>query len=100
MLSRAQSQDADVLGRLVEVAAARAHAVLGEWLTLAGCEAVRIDGNPRGALAFEAWCVREDAAAATITAFAMAHDDRGRERIAASGRFTFSIPTSEKDTSA
>ena len=99
MLSRVQSQDTDVLGRLIEVAAARAGAVLGE-LTLAGCEAVRIDANPRGTLAFEAWCVREDGTAVTIAAFAMAHDNLGRERIAASGRFTFSIPTSEKDTSA
>jgi len=100
MLDRARSQDADLLGRLVEAATVRARTVLGGQPALVQCEAVRIDGDSRDSLTFEAWCVREDGAAATITAFAIAHDDLRRERIAASGRFTFSIPTSEKDTSA
>lgn len=101
MLASAQLQGFDLLRHIAEAAASRARLALGTHLALTGCDEVRIElASCAGDLRFEAWCVRESAAATTITAFAMIRDAVGREHIAASGRFTFSVLPSERDPSA
>lgn len=77
----------------------RARDVLGGRPALGRCAAERRDGACGDAPAFETWCVRDDGITATITAFAFVRDRRGQECIAASGRFTFSLVTNEKESS-
>ncbi len=97
MLANVQLQGADLLQRVIDAAAARARMVLGEGLALSGCDGVTIRQGCAEA-AFEAWCVRADAGAATISAFAIGQDVQGREQIVATGRFTFSaIPTGQHE---
>lgn len=101
MLARTQLAGTDTLTGLVTAAAARARGVLPGPLTLTACGDVAIDPSADAlGLAVEAWLVRADAGAATIAAFAIARGASGGERIAASGRFTFSIPSRERGSAA
>lgn len=97
MLASALPQGADLLNRVVEAATARAWIALGDGLVLTGCDAIEI-GACEGDLTFEAWSVRQQPGCTTIAAYAMARDSFGRERIAASGRFTFSCITDGQTT--
>ena len=101
MLANTQPAGIDLLGQLADVAAVRAIDRLGRPIVLARCDEVAISSALIGrALRLEAWLVREDDRDATVAAFAMLHESCGMERIAASGRFTFSILPIEKDPDA
>jgi hypothetical protein len=98
MLANAQPAGIDVLGRLAEIAAMRAAGGVGRPIALTGCDQAGIDPRlARQDCRFEAWLVRESDRAAIVAAFATIRGPGGHDRIAASGRFTFSLLPIEKD---
>lgn len=101
MLARTQLAGTYTLNSLVKAAAERAHSVLPGALVLTACDGVTFDQSADDTgLALEAWLVRADESTATMTAFAIARTPAGHERIAASGRFTFSIRSKERGSAA
>lgn len=101
MLANAQPVGIDQLGQLAGVAAVRAIAHLGAAVALVRCDEAGIDAELAVRdIRFEAWLVRESDVDTTIAAFATVREPAGNERIAASGRFTFSLLPIEKGPSA
>ena len=101
MLARTQLAGTDTLDSLVKAAAERAHSVLPGALVLTACDGVTLDQSADDAdLALEAWLVRVDEGTATTTAFAITRNASGHERIAAAGRFTFSLRSNERGSAA
>ncbi len=101
MLARTQLTGTDTLNSLVKAAAERAHSVLPGALVLTACDGVTLDQSADDiGLALEAWVVRADESTATMTAFAVARSGSGQGRIAASGRFTFSLRSNERGSAA
>jgi hypothetical protein len=89
MLASVQLQGADLLGRILEAAAARARGVLGERVALQLCDGIELR-DELAEVTFEASCVRRANENLTVTVFASGRDDTGRKRMVAAGRFTFS----------
>lgn len=89
MSANVQLQGADLLGRVVEAAAARARGVLGARVALQRCDGVELR-EQLAEVTFELSCVSKTDENLTITVFATGRDDTGRECMVAAGRFTFS----------
>lgn len=89
MLASVQLQGADLLGRVLETASARARGVLGERVALQRCDGIELR-EELADVRFEASCVSKTDENLTVTVFASGRDDTGRECMVAAGRFTFS----------
>lgn len=89
MLASVQLQGADLLGRVLETAAARARGVLGERIALQRCDGIELR-EELADVTFESSCVSKTDENLTVTVFAIGRDDTGRECMVAAGRFTFS----------
>lgn len=101
MISNRPGRGLDLLGAMVSVATDRASGSLGDTIRIARCDAVQLkEGFAVPEVDLEAWSVSEDEQAIVVSVFATATDPGGGRTIAASGRFTFTTLTQERDCGA
>lgn len=95
MLANTPASGLNLLARMAEAAAAKAHACLLKPIRLARCEAVELrDAFAGDNVTLESWSVRADGRAVTVSVFATVPRDGGA-RMAGTGRFTFTTGTSQ-----
>jgi len=90
MLSNAPANDLELLSLMAAKAAERASSQLFGSIRLAKCEGLELaEGFMADEVDLESWVVRADEQNAVIAVFAIASQEDGGRRMAASGRFTF-----------
>ncbi|HZV10965.1 MAG TPA: hypothetical protein VFF94_14485 [Novosphingobium sp.] len=98
---RNQADGRDLLGAMADAAAARAGAHLGSAIRMARCDRVQLnEGITAPEVEVETWPVSTGPQAIVISVFATAPRDDGGRVTAASGRFTFTTSTNQRDNHA
>lgn len=99
MLANSREPGLELLNQMAEAAARRAALQLCPPFQLTQCMMVELrPGLASAELKLESWAVRTDGRAVTISVFATAIRPEGPNRMAGTGRFTFSpLPTDRKD---
>lgn len=98
MLSNAPIKGLDLLAVMADTAALKAAAHLHGAIRLAKCDSFALDeGYLSQDVDLESWSVFADHQAIVVSVFAMAPKEDGGQRIAGSGRFTFTTLTHKRE---
>lgn len=101
MISNRPEKGLDLLGAMASAAAERASVHLPGTIRLAKCEQVQLnDGFSAPDVDLETWSVSADDQAIIVSVFATAPQEGGGRTMAASGRFTFTTLTHNREYAA
>lgn len=101
MLPNRPENGLDLLGAMVGAAADRAALHLAGPIRFARCDCVQVNrGFSSPDVDLETWPVAEDHRVIVVSVFATAAQDNGSRTMAASGRFTFTTLTHNREYAA